>query len=145
MPDQGFLDGKTASRGNNCTSLFTKHSCFLRVGGWSVSMFSHLYLKSWQMRGRLLNSGNGYQSYKIVELEELERNGIRKKPFWGVRVFGNPYCSSINSSEFNVERKNTCPFHCHIGSSINNVSGQYLHIIVLKKLFYNFLYKIPHI
>ena len=143
MPDQGFLDGKTASRGNNCTSLFTKRSCFLRVGGWSVSMFSHLYLKSWQTRGRLLNSGNGYQSYKIVELEELERNGIRKKPFWGVLVFGHPYCWSINSAEFNVERENKCPFHCHIRSS--TFRDMYLHIIVLKKLFYNFLYKIPHI
>ena len=134
MPDQGFLDGKTASRGNNCTSLFTKHICFLHAGGWSVSMFSHLYLKSWQTRGRLLNSGNGYQSYKIVELEELERNGIRKKPFWGVLVFRHPYCSSINSTEFNVERENTCPFHCHIGTSINNVSEHVLTYYCAKKI-----------
>ena len=86
------------------------------------------------MRGRLLNSGNGYQSYKIVELEELERNGIRKKPFWGVLVFGHPYCWSINSAEFNVERENTCPFHCHIRSSINNVLGHVLTYYCAKKI-----------
>ena len=32
VPDQGFLNGKTISRGNNYTFLFLKHSCFLRMG-----------------------------------------------------------------------------------------------------------------
>ena len=57
---------------------------------------------------------------------ELERNGVREKSFLGVLVFGHPYCSSINSTEFNVEHKNTCPFPCHIGRSIDNISGHLL-------------------
>ena len=64
---------------------------------------------------------------------ELEKNGVRKKSFLGVLVFGHPYCSSINSTVFNVEHENTCPFHCHIGSSINNISGHvikfYTHVV----------------
>ena len=47
----------------------------------------------------------------------LEKNGIRKKSFLGVLVFGNLYCPSINSTQFNVEHENTCSFHYHIGSS----------------------------
>ena len=75
-----FLDGKTISPGNNYTSLFMKHSCFLRVRGWKVSMFSHLYFKCWQTRGRLLNSWNGYQKLHIIRAKwswrkmELEKN-----------------------------------------------------------------------
>ena len=49
---------------------------------------------------------------------ELEKNGVREKLFWGVLVSGHPYCSSINSTQFNVEQGNTCSFLCHIGSSI---------------------------
>ena len=64
---------------------------------------------------------------------ELEKNGVRKKSFLGVLVFGHPYCSSINSAAFNVEHENTCPFHCHIGNSINNISGHvikfYTHVV----------------
>ena len=61
-------------------------------------------------------------------------------------MFGHPYCSSINSTEFNVEHENICPFHCHIGSSINNISGDVLTCnCAKKKLFYNFLYKIHDI
>ena len=33
VPDQGFLDGKAISRGNNYTYLFMKHSGFLCAGG----------------------------------------------------------------------------------------------------------------
>ena len=65
---------------------------------------------------------------------ELERNGVREKSFLGVLVFGHPYCSKINSTEFNLEHENTCPFPCHIGSSINNISDMYLHVIVRKKV-----------
>ena len=65
VPDQGFLNGKTISRGNNYTFLFLKHSCFLRMGSWRVSMFSYLYFKCWQTRGSLLNSWNGYQKLYI--------------------------------------------------------------------------------
>ena len=60
-----FLYGKAISHGNNYTSLFMKHSCFLRVGGWRVSMFFHLNFKCWQTRGRFLISWNGYQKLYI--------------------------------------------------------------------------------
>ena len=79
-----FSDGKTISRGNNYTSLFMKHSCFLRVGGWRVSMFSHLYFKCWKTTGRLLNSWNGYQKLHINIVKwswrkmELEKNNFWK-------------------------------------------------------------------
>ena len=76
---------------------------------------------------------------------ELEKNGVRKKSFLGVLVFEHPYCSSINSSQFNVEHENTCSFPRHLGSSIPTFRGMYLHVIVRKKLFYNFLCKIHHI
>ena len=50
-------------------------------------------------------------------------DGVREKSFLRALVFGHPYCSSINSTEFNAEHENTCPFPCHIGSSINNILG----------------------
>ena len=60
--------------------LFMKHNCFLCVGGWRVSMFSHLYFKCWQTRGRLWNSWNCYQKLHINGIKwswrkmELEKN-----------------------------------------------------------------------
>ena len=119
-----FLDGKTIPCGNNYTSLFMKHSCFLRVGGWRVNMLSHLYFKCWQTRGRLLNSWNGYQKLHIIRANwswrkmALEKAGI---------------CSSISSTQFNVERENTCSFPCHIGSSIPSFRDMCLHVTVRKK------------
>ena len=136
MPDQCLLDGKTISPGNNYTSLFMKHSCFLGVGDWKVSMFSHLYFECWQTRGRLLNSWNGYQKLHI----------IRAKWSWRkMELEKNPYCSIIKCTYFNVEHENTCFFPCNIGSSIPTFRDMYLHVTVQKKLFYNFLYKIHHI
>ena len=58
---------------------------------------------------------------------------LGKKSFLGVLVFGNPYCSSINSTEISVEHENTCPFPCHIGSSINNSLGHVLTFNCAKK------------
>ena len=133
MPDQGFLDGKTISRGNNCTSLFMNHSCFC-VGGWRVSRFSHLYFKCWQTRGRHLNSWNGYQKLYINRVSSGWRKTKLEKKFLGVLVLGHPYCLSINSSAFNVEHENTFPFHCHIGSSINNIPGHVLTCNWAKKI-----------
>ena len=46
---------------------------------------------------------------------------------------GHPYCSSINSTQFNVEHENTCSFDCHIASSIPTFHSN------------NFLYKTSHI
>ena len=135
MPDQGFLDGKTISRGNNYTSLFMKRSCFLRVGGWRVSMFSHLYFKCWQTRGRLLNSWNGYQKLHINRVQWIWRKmQLEKNRLLPVLVFWHPYCSSINSTQFNVEQENACLFPCHIGSSIPTFWGMCLHVIVRKKI-----------
>ena len=76
---------------------------------------------------------------------ELERNGFREKSFLGVLVFGHSHCSSINSTQFNVEHENACSFPCHIGSSILTFRDMYLHVVVQKKLLDNFLYKIHHI
>ena len=49
---------------------------------------------------------------------ELEKNGVREKTFLGVLVFGHPYCSSSSSIESNAEHESTCPFPCHIASSL---------------------------
>ena len=57
---------------------------------------------------------------------ELEKDGVREKSFLGALVFGHSYCSSINSTEFNVEHKKTCPFPCHTGRPIDNISGHLL-------------------
>ena len=111
MPNQGFLDGKTISRGNNYTSLFMKHSCFLRVGDWRVRMILHLCFKCWHTRGRLWM--------------ELEKNEVREKSFLEVLVFGHSYCSSINVTEFNTEHENTCSFPCYIGTSILTFRGMH--------------------
>ena len=51
---------KTISRGNNCTSLYLKQSCFFGVWIWNVRMFLYLYFKCWKTRVGLLNSWNGY-------------------------------------------------------------------------------------
>ena len=68
---------------------------------------------------------------------ELEKNGVREKSF---------YCSSTDSTQFNVEHENTSSFPCHIGSSIPTFRDMYLHVTVRKKkLFYNCFYKIHHI
>ena len=56
-----FLDGKTISFGNGYTSLLLKHSFFLRVQGWKVSMFSYLCFKYWEAGGILLTYWNDYQ------------------------------------------------------------------------------------
>ena len=64
---------------------------------------------------------------------ELEKNEVREKLFFGVLVFGYPYCSSINSTQFNVEHENTCSLPCHIGISIPTFGDMYLHVIVRKK------------
>ena len=66
---------------------------------------------------------NGYKLHRI-----------REKSFLGVLVFGHPYCSSINSTKFNVEHENTCSFPCHIGSSIPTFWDMYLHVIVQNKI-----------
>ena len=77
---------------------------------------------------------------------ELEKNGVREKSFLGVLVFGHPYCSSTDSTQFNVQHENTCSFPCHIGSSFPTFRDMYLHVTMpKKKVFYNFLYKINHI
>ena len=77
---------------------------------------------------------------------ELEKNGVREKSFLGVLVFGHPYCSSTDSTQFNFEHENTCSIACHIGSSFPTFQDMCLHVTVRKKkLFYNFLYKIHHI
>ena len=132
-----FLYGKTISCSNNYTSLFMKLSCFLRVGGWRVSMLSHLHFKCWQARGRLLNSGNGYQKLHIIKAKWSSRKMALEKA--GI-------CWSINSTDFNVERENTISFPCHVGSSIPSFRDMYLHVTVReKKLFYNFSYNTHHI
>ena len=66
---------------------------------------------------------------------ELKKNGVSEKSFLGVLVFGHPYCSSSNSTEFNVEHQDTCPFPCHLGSSIPKFRNIYLHVIVRNKIF----------
>ena len=43
---------------------------------------------------------------------------LRGKSFLGVLVFGHPYCSGSNRTEFNAEHEYTCSFPCHIDSSI---------------------------
>ena len=65
---------------------------------------------------------------------ELEKSGVRQKSFLGVLVFGHPYCSSINSIEFNVEHEKTCSFPCHIGSSIPTFWGHVLTCDCAKKI-----------
>ena len=58
---------------------------------------------------------------------ELEKNHFRSTSVWASNF------RSINSTEFNVEHENTCPFPCHLGSSINNISGQVLTCNCAKK------------
>ena len=61
-----FWGGKTIFCRNNYASLSLKHSCFLRVGGRRIRMFSCLYFNYWQNRDILLNSGNSYQKLYIT-------------------------------------------------------------------------------
>ena len=68
-----FLDGKMISCSNNYTFLSLKHICFLRFGGWSVSMLSYLYFKCYQTRARLLNSRNEYQKLHINRVRWSKR------------------------------------------------------------------------
>ena len=75
---------------------------------------------------------------------ELAKNGV-KELYLRVLVFGDPYCSSNNSNEFNADYKVNCPFPCHIGSSIQAFRDIYLHETVRKKIFCSFLYKIDHV
>ena len=78
-----FLDGKMISYSNNYTSLSLKHSCFLRFGGWSVSMLSYLYFKCYQTRARLLNSRNEYQKLHINRVRWSKRKmDSEKSQFW---------------------------------------------------------------
>ena len=65
---------------------------------------------------------------------ELEKNEVREKSFLGVLVFNNPHCSSINSTQFNVEHENACSFSFHLDSSIPTFRDMYLHVIVRKKI-----------
>ena len=69
------------------------------------------------------------KNYILIELD-----GVREKSCLGVLVFGHPYCSSIKSTDFNLEHKNTCPFPCYIGSSIPTFLDMHLHVIVRKKI-----------
>ena len=66
---------------------------------------------------------------------ELEKNGVREKTFLGVLVFGHPYCSSSSSIESNAEHESTCPFPCHIASSLVTFRDMNLHEIMRKKNF----------
>ena len=73
------------------------------------------------------------KSYLLIELNGVEKNGVRQKSFLGVLVFGHPYCSSNNSIEFNVEHESTCSFLCHLGSSIPTFWGHVLTCNCAKK------------
>ena len=66
------------------TLPYSWNSCFLRVGDWRVSMFSHLYFKCWQTRGRLLNSWNGYQKLHFIRAKwSWRKMELEKNQFWG--------------------------------------------------------------
>ena len=83
-------------------------------------------------------------SIKSHILKELD--GVREKSFFGELVLGHPHCSSSNSTEFNDEHENKCPFSSHTGSSILTFREIYLHVIVQKKFFsIIFLHEIHHI
>ena len=59
---------------------------------------------------------------------KLEKNGFRKKSFWGALVFGHLFCSSCNSTtEFNNEHENTCSFPCRLGSFIETFWDMHLY------------------
>ena len=78
-----FSDGKMIFCSNNYTSLSLKHSCFLRFGGWSVSMLSYLYFKCYQTRARLLSSRNEYQKLHINRVRWSKRKmDLEKSQFW---------------------------------------------------------------
>ena len=84
------------------------------------------------------------KSFILVESDGVKWE-LKKNNFLGVRGLGHPYCSSSNNTENSTECESTCPFHCEIGSSIPTFRDMHLHVIVQKKLFYNFLYKTHHI
>ena len=111
------------------------YSWRLRVGDWRVG--KHVFTSIFQMLANKRETLEmAIKSYILIEL-----NRIREKSFLEVLVFGHPYCSTINSTQFNVQRENTCSFPCHIGSSIPTFRDMYLHVIVRKKKFYNFCVK----
>ena len=66
---------------------------------------------------------------------ELKKSGVREKSLLGMLVFRYPCCSISHSTEFNAKHENTCPFPCHVGSSIPAFREMYLHSIVRNKLF----------
>ena len=75
----------------------------------------------------------------------LELDGVREKSFLGVLVFRHPYCLSSNSTEFNADHENTCPFPCYISSFIQTFRDIYLHVIVQKTFFFNlFISNLPY-
>ena len=79
-----LLDGKTIFCGNGYTSLFLKHSFFLRVQGWKVSMFPYLCFKYWETRGILLTYWNDYPKLctKIIENNtKIHVHFLVKRPF----------------------------------------------------------------
>ena len=70
------------------------------------------------------------KSYILIEVD-----GVKEKSFLRFLMFGHPYCSSSNSTEFNAEHENTFLFPCHVGSSIPTFRDMYLHVILKKKIF----------
>ena len=60
-------------------------------------------------------------------------------------VFGYPYCSSSNSTEFSAEHEDKCSFPFHKGNSIPTIRDMLLDVIARKKKIYNFLHEIHHI
>ena len=65
---------------------------------------------------------------------KLEKNGVREESFLGI-MFGHPYYSSSNSTEFNAGHESTYLLPCHVGSSIPAFRDMYLRVTVRKKIF----------
>lgn len=57
----------------------------------------------------------------------------KSESFLGILVFGYPYCSSSNSTEFSTEDEGKFPFPFHIGASIPTIRDMFLDVIVRKK------------
>ena len=57
------------------------------------------------------------KSYILIDLDWVREKWNWKKLFLGVLVFGDSWCFSSNSTEFNAEQENTCPFPYHIGQA----------------------------
>ena len=58
----------------------------------------------------------------------------KSESFLGILVFGYPYCSSSNSTEFSTEDEGKFPFPFHIGASIPTIRDMFLDVIVRKKI-----------